>query len=1095
MRLSLTAPNPAANTGDESHEVVLDVEETATIAELATALRVPPGLIVPGIDHETELGDAGIVSGIVLPRAAAVRLAPGTARLEFVGGPFSGEVVPLTPGATITVGQDPSMLLRLLDPAVEAHHATIVVSRPGPSTASPSAGPSHRTGPSTIAMTISPAGDIAPVLLNGVRVTDPVEVKPDEYVQLGASLVRIGVTPTPDADVQRDGLGIAFNRSSRIRPPQATPVVKLPGDKPTASERAPMPWLSALIPVVMGVTLAIMFHRPYMLMMAAASPLMVIGSYLTSRQLAKRTGKRTVDTWRNEVTNARSTIDGLIENQRNRAWRTSLDPVSVADLALAPLGRLWERRVGDDDALRVRVGVGEVDLDVRFEGARPRHAGEEIRLGVSPTPVSVDLATGVVGIAGVRVAALSVARSMVMSLAATRSPRDLDLVLLCEEHTAPDWSWWRWLPHADGAASALSLVGNTPDARLARLRELTSLLEARQAARGTSSRMAFDQHTVVLLDGARSLRTLPGMVALLEHGPAHGIFLVAIEDDRARLPQECATEVLIDASDVSMGVIESSVDPCARVLLDGTTVAAATEIARALAPIVHVGGAGDDTALPRSVRFVELAGLDLDDPAPLVSRWLFRPRETRAVVGAGPDGEFAIDLAMDGPHGLVAGTTGAGKSEFLQTLVVSLALANRPDALTFVLVDYKGGSAFADCERLPHTIGLVTNLDGRETERALESLDAELKRRERVLKDLGAKDADTAWEKAPEQAAARGLARLVLVIDEFAELKAELPEFITGLVRIARVGRSLGVHLILATQRPSGSITPEMQSNTNLRVALRVTDKGDSTDILGSPEAAAISTTTPGRGFVRRGPGAQPSAFQTARVAGRRPGVQHAHRTLPRTISRPWRDIGAPVMFPKAAASGAPVDHDDTDLRAIVNVITDASTQLGVVKNPSPWLPPLPTLVTLDDLAAPSAPEAIVLGLEDVPGEQAQRPLEWNVVTQSHLLIAGGARSGATTMLRTIATQLVERFSPDDLHMYAIDYGTSALLPLADVPHCGAVITASEGTRLQRFITLIHEEITRRQRILAEGRFGSIQEQRAATAADRMAYAVIFVDG
>src|SRR5690606_3725288 len=204
------------------------------------------------------------------------------------------------------------------------------------------------------------------------------------------------------------------------------------------------------------------------------------------------------------------------------------------------------------------------------------------------------------------------------------------------------------------------------------------------------------------------------------------------------------------------------------VLIDGCSTIDAERIARSLCSIEHVSGVGDEAMLPTSVRMVDLLDIDLDDPGYLVRRWSAQPRNTFVVVGANADGEFAVDISRDGPHALVAGTTGSGKSEFLQTLVVSLALANRPDALNFVLVDYKGGSAFADCERLPHTVGMVTNLDARETERALASLEAELKRRERVLRDMGAKDVDAAWAKDADTAAARGMARLMIVIDEFA---------------------------------------------------------------------------------------------------------------------------------------------------------------------------------------------------------------------------------------------------------------------------------------------------------------------------------------
>ncbi|AMM21015.1 hypothetical protein AX769_13835 [Frondihabitans sp. PAMC 28766] len=1092
MRLSLSAPRPDS-TGDH-HDLVLDGEPTMTVGELATALQLPADAVAPGVDPALEVSRAGVLGGVRLPRGQAspglpAPFAPGTVRLEVVGGPFAGETLALPAGADITVGSGPEALLQIVDPALERLHATLEVGR----------GNASLTAAEAPTMTVTPTGD-APVVVDGDRITGPVTVTPDDVVQLGASLIRIGVQPRRDADVSPEGLGrIAYNRASRIRTAPDRPTVRMPGEKPSASDRTPLPWLSALLPVVIGVAMAFAFKQPIMLLMAAASPLMVIGNNVTGRRTAKRSGKRTVEKWQGEIVDAKARIAALTQEQRVAAWSADPGPVAVTDVATTPTSRLWERRVTEADALRVRIGVGEVPLDASFDGYRSRPAGgDDHAAGVSPSPITVDLADGVVGIAGPRPVTTGLARSMVVTLATSRSPRDLALVLLCDQDAESDWGFVRWLPHADGAAQALAAIGNTSDTRLARLRELTALLEARQTARQAKAGARFDQQVVVFIDQARAYRTLPGMVALLEHGPSLGISVVALEEERARLPEESRVEILVDPAEPALARLEASAGSSPRVLVDAVSPELADTIARALAPLVHVGGVGDDNLLPQAVRFVDLVGVDLDDPQPIVSRWSYSPRETRAVVGAGADGEFALDLAQDGPHGLVAGTTGAGKSEFLQTFVVSLALANRPDALTFVLVDYKGGSAFADCERLPHTVGLVTNLDGRETERALESLDAELKRREHVLRDMGAKDADAAWERDPVTAAARGMARLVLVIDEFAELKTELPDFVTGLVRIARVGRSLGVHLILATQRPSGAITPEMQSNTNLRVALRVTDKADSTDILGSGEAALISSSTPGRGYARRGVGAAPAAFQTARVAGRRPGVVHATSTAPSVLSRPWRDVGAPVVFPRRSVATGPVDHDDTDLRALVAVVTEAAAQLGVAKNPSPWLAPLPTLLSLDDVTGSVQPGAVILGLEDVPSEQAQRPLAWNIATDSHLAFVGGARSGRTSTLRTLVAQLAMAHSPADLHLYGIDYGNGGLGPMAALPHTGAVITPLEQGRLARFVVRLQQEVGRRQTILARDSYGDIREHRAATGSperERLAYVAVVIDG
>ena len=240
----------------------------------------------------------------------------------------------------------------------------------------------------------------------------------------------------------------------------------------------------------------------------------------------------------------------------------------------------------------------------------------------------------------------------------------------------------------------------------------------------------------------------------------------------------------------------------------------------------------------------------------------------RALLGLTASGPHEIDLTRDGPHALVGGTTGSGKSELLQALVAGLAANHRPDDLGFVLVDYKGGAAFRECARLPHTLGLVTDLDEHLTARALASLTAELRRRERLLADAGAKDLDAyRAQRAAGRFDGPRLARLVIVVDEFKLLADELPDFVSGLVRIAATGRSLGVHLVLATQRPSGIITGDMRANVSLRICLRVRDRADSDDVIDDASAASLSEAAPGRAYLRAGDG-QLVALQTAHVGG-----------------------------------------------------------------------------------------------------------------------------------------------------------------------------------------------------------------------------------
>ncbi len=273
------------------------------------------------------------------------------------------------------------------------------------------------------------------------------------------------------------------------------------------------------------------------------------------------------------------------------------------------------------------------------------------------------------------------------------------------------------------------------------------------------------------------------------------------------------------------------------------------------------------------------------------ARWRVQPRSTSALLGVAAAGPYTVDLRRDGPHVLVGGTTGSGKSELLQTLIASLALGNRPDEMVFVLVDYKGGSAFKECALLPHTAGLVTDLDGHLTARALASLEAELRRRERLLQHLGAKDIED--YQATAGAADARLPRLLLVIDEFKALAEELPAFLDGLVRIAAVGRSLGIHLVLATQRPGGIVSSDIKANVNLRIALRVRDAVDSTDVIDAPAGACHTRTRPWPGLrtVRR-PAARALPDRPGRRTGSRAGGLRRQR-VPLVVGHRWGPTSA----------------------------------------------------------------------------------------------------------------------------------------------------------------------------------------------------------
>ncbi|MBE9928255.1 hypothetical protein G8C93_20460, partial [Cellulosimicrobium cellulans] len=442
-------------------------------------------------------------------------------------------------------------------------------------------------------------------------------------------------------------------------------------------------------------------------------------------------------------------------------------------------------------------------------------------------PTRVRLPDGCAAVVGPRHAALAAARAVLAEVLAS----GVTLTVRPAAQDAPAWSWCRWLPHA-------------------------------RAVRTLDAVTAADPPGLVVVDGPVPAGEL---ARAWERCAPAGTDVLLVLGDRAQVPAWCRTLV-----DVSGAVAVVTGPDGARAPREhvGVTAGWALGLARRLAAAEHLGrlgtGDGDRADEPdpgdptaRSLPSAVALGPQLGAPrAPdglatwVAARWQDARRRDghglRTVLGVGPGGApVAVDLVRDGPHVLVAGTTGAGKSELLQTLVAGLALGRSPDELSFALVDFKGGASFGACGRLPHVVGQVTDLDPGLAGRALAGLRAELHRRERIL---------AAAEVASIDALPRGrLARLVVVVDEFRALADDLPDLVPGLLRVAAQGRSLGVHLVLATQRPAGAVSADVRANVTLRIALRVVDVADSRDVVDSPHAAHVPAATPGRLVLRRG--------------------------------------------------------------------------------------------------------------------------------------------------------------------------------------------------------------------------------------------------
>ncbi|MGW7296546.1 FtsK/SpoIIIE domain-containing protein [Streptomyces sp. NPDC054829] len=1189
MRLTLTVVDPF---GGGTADVVLDADPESTMGDIAQELAKQVGhsgaQVIPiGQQHPLPSGNAPLlyVDGYAVDPSATILNSPlregavvslqdpsgclpgepsGLVELRIVGGPVAGYVHRLGVGR-YDIGSGPASHIRIDDPEVDARALTLSVSTDG-----------------TCRFKVH--GDTEAAFLDGTpieEILNPKEDKKEEkkkkkrkkkkqeesseggdsetpppdpdiwplggQIALGNTLVELTRYSPPNAALKwsEDGTGLDYNRPPRLRPPERQTRFRLPS-KPREYEARPLPWLMALTPLVGAVVAVLIFQRWYYLIMAGLSPILLFANYYNDKKHGRKSHAKQVKEYEEQKARIEQDAQDALVAERNDRRQAIPDPATVLSLGTGPRTRLWERRRTDRDHLLLRVGTGQLPSEVVLDDPEQDDHKREVTWKIEDAPVALNLrGLGVVGMAGPGDSARAMGRWAVAQTAALHSPMDVQFYVLSEQAAQESWDWVRWLPHAkpSGGQDVNVLIGTDAETVGARIGELTQILDARKKAaeqnRGQGSTFS-DPDIVVVWDGSRRLRSLPGVVRLLREGPSVSMYAICLDAEERFLPGECQAYVVAEPKaeeaprpqqqaqrqeqapggfpsfqawhqntspepshtqepdKLRLRVEEAGAERRKDVRPDFVSPSWCLRLARSVSSLRDISGETEDSALPSSSRLLDVLQLEPPTSDAIVARWRMGGQSTLAVIGESYDGPFGIDIRKDGPHGLIAGTTGSGKSELLQTIVAALAVANTPENMTFVLVDYKGGAAFKDCVHLPHTVGMVTDLDAHLVERALESLGAELHRREHILAAADAKDIEDYQDLVRRDPSHQPVPRLLIVIDEFASMVRDLPDFVTGLVNIAQRGRSLGIHLLLATQRPSGVVSPEIRANTNLRIALRVTDGGESTDVIDSPEAGHISKNTPGRAYVRLGH-ASLVPFQSGRVGGRRPGAADPAVLKPWVGPLAWEDLGrAALTKPKAESRE---DEEITDLKVLVDTIRDANRSLGIPPQHSPWLPALDEQLLLDEIPEPEFSPApgrlapVAYGIEDLPALQSRRPVTIDFESFGHLMIGGAPRSGRSQVLRTIAGSLARTHSTADVHMYGIDCGNGALNALTRLPHVGAVVGRNQTERVVRLINRLKGEMDRRQNLLSDKGFADIGEQRAAVSEDeRLPHIVVLLD-
>ena len=1016
------------------------------------------------LDNVAPVAKAGLRSGDVITVGTRPSSATPTgpidvsaARVLVIGGPLAGESF-ILPFGRHQVGRGRANDLVLGDPSVSRHHLDLLV------------------GPT---IELEDAGSTNGTVVNGETMRGRLVIEAGTTVEAGDTVFRveaIGATAdSPDAQ----GV-VAFNRPPRVDQPYTGRSFTVPAP-PNDPPKARLPLVSALVPFGLGLVMYAVTRSPIALVFPFMSPMMAIGTYYENKRNGSKEFAAAAGKYRARMADLVAELHDARRHELVTRRRQSPAPAEVHERARSLHPALYERSPGEADFLALRIGLADLPSLVTVD--RQDGGSELLRLevdeqidgfGLAPSvPAIVPLdAVGGLGVAGPPAAALDLGRWIVAAAAALHSPRDLNVVGFVGEDRFAEWEWLKWLPHTRSVTSPLTgahLAATEGGAD----RLLDALLDVlRTRAAGGARPPSAPPPTpalLVVLDGSVPIDR-PALTQLLTEGPGQGIHFLWVGADPAQVPHPCGAvaEVAPDGRSVCIGFATDGTT-IERVTFEGLSRADAATFAHDLAPVVdNLVPLSRDAGLPPSTALVDLLGgkVILEDPGVVQRRWPLGV-QLRAPIGVTAKGELSLDLRSDGPHGLVAGTTGSGKSELLQSLVVSLAASHPPSKIAFVLVDYKGGAAFKECKDLPHTVGFVTDLNEHLVRRALVSLNAEVTRREHLLGAANAKDLpDMERKRAPFTPP-----NLLIVVDEFATLAKEVPEFVGGVVDLAQRGRSLGMHLLLATQRPAGVVTDNIRANTHLRVALRVADESESKDVIAVASAAGIGAAAPGRAFARVGR-QEPVPFQSGYVGGR-------------SLMQPTGpDLTiADFDFEEVAVTDQSRDAEPdqlgpTDLEALVARINEAAVLSGIPKPASPWLDPLPEVLDLADLPDSSSDRFAVVGLVDLPSEQRQEPYLVDLDRDGSLLVFGTGGAGKTVLLRTLVASMARTASPDELQFYALDFASRGLASLVALPHVGAVLSAEDDERVPRLFRNLRQRIDTRRRLFAEAGATSLTELR-----------------
>ena len=790
---------------------------------------------------------------------------------------------------------------------------------------------------------------------------------------------------------------------------------------------------------------------------------------------------------RDEIEKARSIECGErekiytnISNEQNRVSSYSKD--------------LFDRSTEDEDFLCIRIGTGIVEplRKINYKKQEKLEADELYDIpekiakdyeNLKDAPVVIDLKmVNAIGVIGNESARYGMLRNILYDLSVRQYPTDYELFLVVHPDNYSKIDWLRFLP----ALNVDSTTGRNIACDNESKNRVFDQLYAELSQRNENENERYKQIIIIFYDNYGFL-THPAS-RFVKDAKKYGCTFLFMAEEKENIPMFCDYMVSMDSE--TNGCVIDCHDSNKNIPFHVTPVseAAGNAMVQTLAP-VYTDQITLEGALTQSLTLYELLGVFSAEDLDIVKRWQQHSAEKSMAVPVGVTSNDIVYLDLHdkahGPHGLVAGTTGSGKSELLQTYILSVAVNYHPYEIGFVIIDFKGGGMANQFKDLPHLLGTITNIDGKEVDRSLKFIKAELERRQRYFGEAGVNHIDKYIKAFKEGKVSEPLPHLVLIVDEFAELRAQQPDFMQELISAARIGRSLGVHLILATQKPAGQVDDQIWSNSRFKLCLKVQDVEDSNEVLKSPVAAEIKE--PGRAYLQVGNNEIFELFQSAYSGASEKSFESSQKSFA-IYEVSGSGKRRPVFIQQRKREE---DHQKTQLDAIVQYIDHSYRLVDEGKLKPICLPSLASLIPYSDEHS-KAGGTVCIGYYDDPERQSQ-PMAMLDIETKHTFILGSAQQGKTNLLLSMIRSIIGNDTPGESIIYILDFNSMIMTQFEGEKHVGGVVTSSQDEKLHNLMKLLEEEIALRKEKMTSAGVGSFAAYREAGLKD-MPHIFLFVD-